>query len=460
MCPMQSVFKAYDVRATYPNPLNEDKAWKIGVGVGQYLQQHYGQGKVAVSHDHREMAPAMTESLIAGILSTGADVVMLGQADTSIQYFAIDHLGAIGGVQCTASHNPKEYIGFKISGKGALPIGRESGLQAIQEIAQLQSGDCPAAVGMLEQADVWAAYRQHVLRFMGELGRPMRVFVDASNGCGGVLVEKIFSDVPHLTVESINTRMGLPWAHEPNPMLPEGIDPTSEGVIAGEFDLGAAFDGDADRCMLVDENGKPVPCDLLTAALAGHFLQQHPGASIGYDLRSSRSAKDAIVAAGGTPVECKVGHVNIKAALRETGAVFAGELSGHFYYKDNACCDSGAITLAIVLGWLSRQDQEVGLSTLIAAHHSYAHSGECNFEIEDKEAALNVIEQTYGDKGRVFDLDGKTIDAWENHGYWFNVRASNTEPLLRLNAEAKNEALLQTLLKALAPMLGTPVSGH
>ncbi len=458
---LNQVFKAYDVRAVYPAPLNEDLGWRIGLATAKWLKAKQGAAgnTVVVSRDHRPAAPSMAEALINGLRAGGADVVDLGRCDTSIQYFAVPHFKAIGGVQCTASHNPIKYIGFKFSGAGAVPVGRDTGLAEIQALAEnITETACPAPVGKYETADVWALYRAHILRFMGALPRKVRVFVDASNGCGIALLDKVFADVPNLEVVSLNTEWTDQWAHEPNPLVPENMVPTEQGVKAGGFDIGACFDGDADRCMLTDETGASIGCDHLTAALAGHFLEETPGAGIVFDLRSSKSAKEAILAAGGKPHMSSVGHVNIKKLLRDTDSVFGGELSGHFYFKGNSFADSGAITLAIAIGIISRSG--VKLSSLINPHRKYPQSGEINFTCEDKAGAIAALKADYASQGKVFELDGLSVDAWEAKGFWFNVRASNTEPVLRLNAEAKTAEGLAQLMAALKPRLGVEAKGH
>jgi phosphomannomutase len=284
------------------------------------------------------------------------------------------------------------------------------------------------------------------------------VFVDASNGCGTELLTRVFNGVANLSFTSINTAWTDAWAHEPNPLVAANMVPTQSGVQAGRFDLGACFDGDADRCMFSDETGALVGCDHLTAALASTFLQRHPGAAVGYDLRSSKAVAEAVVAAGGQPVMAKVGHVNIKKLLRDTGAVFAGELSGHFYFRENACCDSGAITLAIVAGVVSRAGQP--LSALIAPHRKYPQSGERNFRHADIPSLLAQLETSFAPGAEVHKLDGLTLDAWSQAGWWINIRASNTEPLLRLNAEARDESTLTALLTRLLPLLGDEDHGH
>ncbi len=463
------VFKAYDVRALYPDPLNEDIAWRIGYAYGQYLRENNDgkPGTVLVSRDHRPAAPSMSEALVKGLRGVGMDVIDLGKCDTSFMYFAIPYLNkardgitVLGGIQTTASHNPIEYIGFKISGEEARPVGRDSGLLEIQKIAQSLEGPCPEPRGGYEPMDLWGPYKDHVMGFLSpNPARKLKVFVDVCNGMGTSLVPKVFNTVQNVEVITINDTYTDKWAHEPNPLVMENMVPTIRGVKQHGADLGASFDGDADRCMLVDDRGEVCGCDHLTAWLADHFLQQQPGSAIVYDLRSSKVVPETIAALGGQPVMSKVGHVNIKAKLRETGGIFGGELSGHFYFKHNSFADSGAITLAAALSVLGQSDKP--LSELIAPFRKYPQSGEINFDNDDKQGTIDSLNRDFG-KGAdmVYELDGISIDRWETDGYWFNVRASNTEPLLRLNAEARDPSTLKRLLDHLTPRMGKVHDGH
>jgi len=467
---ISKVFKAYDVRAIYPDPLGEDDAWKVGYATAQLLkQENGGPGKVVVSRDHRPAAPSMAGALIAGIRSAGMDVIDLGRCDTSVQYFAIPHLGACGGVQCTASHNPIKYIGFKISRAGAKPVGKGSGLDEIQAIAQKledENASCGQPIGKLEEHDIWDAYAAKIRSFLKPaLQKPVKLYVDCSNGMGTTLLEKVFNGIRNLEIVAINNVYTDKWAHEPNPLVEENMLPTVEGVKSTGSDLGACFDGDADRCMLVDEKGVPCGCDHLTAWLADTFVKSHPGSAIVYDLRSSKVVEETIKSLGVKPVRAMVGHVNIKKSLRDSDGSFGGELSGHFYFKDNSFADSGAILLAVALGVIGASDKP--LSELIKPYRKYPQSGERNFENEDKAGTMAKCKKIFGaGADLVDDLDGVTVDCWSGRGgavpggWWFNVRASNTEPLLRLNAEAKDKATLDALLAKLTPMLGHPAVGH
>lgn len=461
------IFKAYDVRAVYPEQINEAAAWKVGYATGQFLLRQAeaaGNRTVLVSRDMRPHSASLCQALTLGLRAAGADVIDLGMCDTSFIYFAINHLNAIGGIQTTASHNPIQYNGFKISGVHAKPIGAQTGLKDIQAIAQSldpsKGPDTVPPTGRYEERDLWDAYRAHVLRFLRPLRRRVRVFVDASNGMAGAMVPKVFEGVDNLEIIRLNFEITGSFAHDPNPLVAENMKPTQQGVLTHKADLGACFDGDADRCIFTDEQGQIVGCDHLTALLTESFLRSAPAdaRTIVYDLRSSKVVEEEIRRHGATPARSRVGHVFMKQVLRDTGGIFGGELSGHFYFRDNFYADSGAIAFAALLSVVGESDKP--LSELIAPFRRYPQSGEINFRVQDKAAVLAALKEKFGPRGSVDELDGVTIDCWEACGYWFNVRASNTEPLLRLNAEAKERSQLDALLAELRPMLGEEDHGH
>lgn len=464
---MPPIFKAYDVRATYPDKLNEAAAWKVGLATGRYLASlpNRPEGKysnhVAVTRDMRPHSPPLAEALIEGLRAAGLGVIDLGMCDTSFQYFAINHLGTLGGVQTTASHNPVHYNGFKISGPQARPIGADTGLKEIERIANtLGERGSVAPTGTLETMDLWKPYRCHIHKFLNPpptTKRPLKIFIDASNGMAGKLVPKVFEGVPNLTIVPLNFDFNAKWAHEPNPLVAENMKPTQKGVIEHKADLGVCFDGDADRCILTDEKGQIIGCDHLTALFATYFGGAR-GSTIVYDLRSSKAVEETVRAQGCIPRKGRVGHVFMKAVLRETNGIFGGELSGHFYFRDSFFTDSGAIAFAVALSILSRSDKP--MSELVAPFRRYPQSGEMNFKAQDKAGIMAGLKTQYGAMGTVEELDGVSVDAWEKHGWWFNVRASNTEPLLRLNTEAKDPATLKKLLDELTPKLGSPDDGH
>jgi len=460
---IEKIFKAYDVRATYPTPLNEDAAWKVGHATAQYLKRSRQnatdrvklEDTLVVGRDMRPSSPALAKALIDGISSVGMNVIDVGMIDTSFMYFAINHLGAVGGIQTTASHNPVQYNGFKISGPKAAPIGAASGLDDIKRIASSLRPGQTGESGKVQTRDLWPEYRKHVLQFL-DLKRPIRVVIDASNGMAGKMVPAVFDGVPNLQIIPVLFEITGSFTHEPNPLVEQNLDLLKKRIGEEKPDLGVCFDGDADRCMFIDENQKTIGCDIITALLAADFLKMpaNRGSTIVYDLRSSHVVADEVKSAGGTPRRDRVGHAFIKKTLADTKAVFGGELSGHFYFRDNFFADSGAIAFARLLSVLSAQDKP--LSALVAPLLRYTQSGEINFQVEDKDGKIRELADLYK-KGQVDYLDGITVDFGD---WWFNVRKSNTEPLLRLNLEAKTPAMMESKFAELKKILGEPIHGH
>ena len=459
------IFKAYDVRATYPNPLNEEMAWKVGHATAQFLKrsrQNLSAGQrvgredaILVGRDMRPSSPDLSRALSDGVRSVGINVIDLGMIDTSMMYFAINHLDAVGGIQTTASHNPVQYNGFKISGPKAKPIGAATGLEDIKRIATTLRVGQTGLLGGMEEADLWDPYRRHILKFF-DMGRTVRVAVDASNGMAGKMVPAVFGGIPDLVIIPVLFEITGSFVHEPNPLVEQNLQTLKQAMRQHGADLGVCFDGDADRCIFLDERANTIGCDLITALLVRDFLAQpgNEGATIVYDLRSSHVVADEVKAAGGEPRRDRVGHAFIKRTMAETKAVFGGELSGHFYFRDNFYADSGAIAFARVLSVLSNQPRP--LSALIAPLRRYNHSGEINFQVDDKDAKIRELADHYK-KGQIDYLDGITIDLGS---WWFNVRKSNTEPLLRLNLEAQSPQLLQEKLKEVQRILGEALVGH
>jgi phosphomannomutase len=462
---IDKVFKAYDVRATYPNPLNEEVAWKIGHATGQYLKrsrEKFGaeqrvkmEDTVVVGRDMRPSSPDLCRQLAEGLISTGMNVIDVGMVDTSFIYFAVNYFDCVGGIQTTASHNPIQYNGFKISGPHAKPIGSASGLDDIKRIATTLRVGQTGMKAKYEQRDIWPEYKAHVRKFLS-MKRKLRVVIDASNGMAGKFVPIIFGDVTELEIIPILFEITGSFTHDPNPLVESNLDMLKKKMAEVECDLGVCFDGDADRCMFVDEKGNTIGCDTMTALIAQDFLAmpENKGASIVYDLRSSHAVADAVTAAGGVPKRDRVGHAFIKKTMAETGAVFGGELSGHFYFRDNFYADSGAIAFARAVSILSGQHKP--LSELVAPFKQYAQTGEINFQVEDKDAKIRELAEAFK-KANVDYLDGITIDMGD---WWFNVRKSNTEPLLRLNLEAKDRAMMEEKFAELREILGEPVHGH
>lgn len=463
------VFKAYDVRATYPNPLNEQTAWKIGYGAARYLlEQAQASGDtdpmmrhIIVGRDMRPSSPSLANALMEGIRTYGAHVIDVGMVDTPFTYFAINYLDCAGGIMVTASHNPIDYNGFKISGRQAFPIGQSTGLDEISKFAAMADFEKvsppPVPTGRVEERDFWAGYREHVLSFLNLNGRSLKVVVDASNGMAGTMIKKVFKGVPGLEIIELHFRNNTgKFSHDPNPLIAANLADVRQKVLAEKANLGVCFDGDADRGIFVDDKAEIIGCDHLTAMLAGHFLKANPGAGIVYDLRSSRAVEEEIRGAGGKPIQSRVGHVFMKQVLRDHNAVFGGELSGHFYFRDNFNADSGAIIFAQVLSVLASSRKKLG--DLIKPIARYCQSGEINFMNEEKDLALRALEEHFEGAAEISHLDGLTIDCFRKEGWWCNVRQSNTEPVLRLNLEARNEVIRDRMINEISPMLGHRVA--
>ncbi len=459
MADIEKVFKAYDIRGLYPSQIDEDLAWAIGHATAQFLRTKlsgYERGqssvnRVVVGRDMRPHSEPLAKALIEGISSSGATCIDVGMVDTPMVYFAINHLGACGGIQVTASHNPIEYNGFKISGYQAKPVGESTGLKEIKHIVStLKRMPAGAALGPVQQVDLWDEYKQHVLKFL-DLKKPVKVYVDASNGMAGKMLPAIFGDVKDLTMIPLNFETNGTFVHAPNPLVAANMKWTQEGVLKNKADIGISLDGDADRCMFVDEKGQIVRCDIMTAWLAEDFLKTNPGSTIVYDLRSSKILAETVRAAGGVPRRERVGHSFMKKAMADTHAVFGGELSGHSYFRDNFHADSAAIVFARAISVLSAAGKP--LSECVAPLMKYSHSGEINFQVEDKEGKMKEVEETFKD-AEIDHLDGVTCTYPD---WWCNVRPSNTEPLLRLSLEAETPAKMKEKIAQLQAMLGKPV---
>lgn len=453
-----AIFKAYDIRGLYPEQIDEDAAWKIGHSTAQFLRSllqgiQRGQSNaqsLVVGRDMRSHSPSVSEALIAGMNASGANVIDIGMIDTPQIYFAINHLNTCGGVQITASHNPSQYNGCKISGQHARPIGANTGLQEIKHIAVALRHTEAAGSGTVTQQDLTEPYKRHVLNFLQPNYKKLKVVIDASNGMAGKWVPLIFGDL-NLDITELNFTHDGTFKHDPNPLVEANLAELKQTVIDKKADVGICFDGDADRLIVVDETGQTVGCDILTAMFADYFLEKNPGSTVVYDLRSSWVVKEEIEKHGGIARRDRVGHAFMKKTLKDTKAVFGGELSGHFYYRDNFFADSGMITLSHLINVLSQEDRP--MSEILKPLRRYASSGEMNFEVEDKQAAMDQLAKKYSD-AEIDNLDGVTV---QYKDWWFNVRPSNTEPLLRLNTEAKTPEMLSEKLDDLKAILGSPV---
>ena len=453
-----SIFKAYDIRGTYPDQINEEAAWKIGYAGAQFLRSMltgYERGQancqcICISRDMRTHSKKLSEALIEGMNATGANVIDIGMIDTPQMYFAINHLNTCGGIQVTASHNPAKYNGFKISGLHAKPIGIDTGLRDIEHLAMALLHTRGKQIGTITKLDLTEEYKKHVLKFLLPNLKKLKIAVDASNGMAGKMIDPVFGELP-IEIVRLNFEHKGTFKHEPNPLIEENLRELKEAVKKEKCDFGICFDGDADRMMIVDENSNNISCDLITALLAPYFLKIAPGAAIVFDLRSSLVVAEEILKAGGTPRRERVGHAYMKKALRDSHGIFGGELSGHFYYRDNFYADSALITVVHILNIISSANMPI--SKLIEPLRRYYSSGEINFKVEDKLQKMLELEKKYR-TGQIDHLDGVTVRFKE---WWFNCRPSNTEPLLRLNLEAKTKDLLEEKLKEVTDVLGTAV---
>ncbi|HEX5157376.1 MAG TPA: phosphomannomutase/phosphoglucomutase [Ktedonobacterales bacterium] len=423
------IFGAYDVRGIYPETLDEDVAYRIGRAFVQYL----GVQAVAVGRDMRVSSPALAGAVIRGITDQGADAIDLGMTTTDELYFAVGKFGYPAGVMVTASHNPKQYNGLKMCREDAIAISSETGGNAIRDLALAGNPPEPARKGRVIQRDVADDYVRHVLSFI-DVAKvlPLKIAVDAGNGMAGMIVPKVFAHLPCELIPLYFELDGTFPNHPASPIEPENTAVLRALVPEQQCDMGVAFDGDADRMFLVDEQGKLLGGDMVTALVAQSLLRKHPGATILYNLINSRSVPELIERDGGRAVRTRVGHSFIKAQMRQENAIFGGEHSGHFYFRDNWYADSGLIAFLVVLELISESGKTV--SELVRAVDHRFRSGEINSEVTDQQERMRAIETHYAAEGAQVDfLDGITVSfpTW-----WFNVRPSNTEPLLRLNLEA------------------------
>ncbi|MGH3424289.1 MAG: phosphomannomutase/phosphoglucomutase [Nocardioidaceae bacterium] len=439
---LAAIFKAYDIRGVVPDQLSPDTARRVGAA----FAAETGATAVVVGHDMRTSSPDLAAAFAAGVTAAGADVVAIGLASTDMLYFASGMLD-LPGAMFTASHNPARYNGIKLCRAGARPISESSGLAEIRDLAGRGEPEPAGAPGRITDRDMLAEYARYLRGLVDLSGgpgglRPLMVAVDAGNGMAGHTVPAVLDGAPVSVVPLYFELDGTFPNHEANPLDPDNLRDLQALVRSSEADCGLAFDGDADRCFLVDERGEPVPPSALTALIATRELAREPGASIIHNLISSRAVAEIVREHGGTPVRTRVGHSFIKARMAETGAVFGGEHSAHFYFRDFWFADSGMLAALHVLAALARS--EGTLSELMGEFARYAASGEINSTVDDQPAALATVEQAYAGRAgvRLDWLDGLTVAA---DGWWFNVRPSNTEPLLRLNVEASDERLLATV---------------
>jgi phosphomannomutase len=429
------IFKAYDIRGVVPDELDE----VVAEAVGGAFARLTGAPSIAVMHDMRTSSPLLAEAFARGVCAQGSDVIAAGLGPTDMLYYASGSLG-VPGAMITASHNPSKYNGFKLCRSGAKPVGRDSGLTELREAAEQGLAPAPGRQGTVSERDLLSGYAGYLNKLVDLSGiRPLKVAVDAGNGMAGHSVPHVLEGLPITLIPLYFELDGSFPHHEPNPIDPANLADLQRVVRAHGADVGLAFDGDADRCFVVDERAQIVSPSVLTALIAVRELAREPGATIIHNLITSRAVPEFITEHGGHPVRTRVGHSFIKARMAETGAVFGGEHSGHFYFRDFWYADSGMLAALHVLAALGTQDAP--LSQLLAGYSRYVASGEINSEVADQKAATEAVRQAFAGQPGVStdDLDGLTVTG---DGWWFNVRPSNTEPLLRLNVEAADEPTL------------------
>jgi phosphomannomutase len=430
------VFKAYDVRGLHGTELDEDGAYAIG----RAYAEHFEPRTMAVGRDMRVSAPSMAEAVIRGAAEGGSDVIDIGMVGTEMLYHAVGSLELEGGICVTASHNPKEYTGMKIVRRGALPVGGDSGLLDLRDRAQRGFGEV-ARQGEVRTHDIWPTFVEKVLSFV-DVGsiRPLRVVIDAANGMAGAMLPPVLERLPVEAVRCYFEPDGTFPNHEPNPLLPENREFIMRTTREEGADLGVAFDGDADRCFFVDDTGAFVPGDFVTALLAESILAKEAGGKVIYDVRASWGVPKTIEAAGGVPLINRVGHAFIKHRMRQEDAVFAGEVSAHYYFREFSQADSGVVPFLLLIELISRKGRK--LSELLEAYRrQYFLTGEINTPVADVALKIQELKERYAaEGGRISHLDGVSVDFDDWH---FNVRPSNTEPLLRLNLEALSEPLME-----------------
>jgi phosphomannomutase len=430
---LTAIVKAYDIRGVVPDDLDEALAEQLGRAAAVELQ---GEA-VVVGRDMRPSGEALAEAFMAGVRAQGVDTVDIGLASTDLLYYASGRLG-LPGAMWTASHNPARYNGLKLCRAGAEPVSLDTGLAAMRD--RVQAGDFPTAdsTGRAERRALLDEYAEHVKGFIDVAAlRPLKVAVDAGNGMGGLVVPAVFGGLPIELVPLYFELDGTFPNHPANPIEPENLVDLQRAVIANGCDIGLAFDGDADRIFCVDEEGRPVSPSLVTAIIAERILRKTPGETVLYNLICSRIVPETVEANGGHAVRTRVGHSFIKAVMRDTGAVFAGEHSGHYYFRDNFRADSGLIAAVVLLEALGEHGGP--LSKLVEPYDRYAASGEVNTEVADQTAAMDRVADAFRLRGEADWADGLTVNG---DGWWFNLRPSNTEPLLRLNVEAAGDATM------------------
>jgi phosphomannomutase len=442
-----SIFKAYDIRGTYPDEIDEALAHRIGAAFARFLDAK----RVVVGRDMRTMAPAIQDAVIDGILEQGCDVVDIGLASTPMAYYAIGKIPCDGGLNVTASHNPKQYIGFKLCRAEARPLSADHGIPDIRALVERGNLAPRGERGKRDFVDVKKDFVAQIAGFADGI-RPMTVAVDYANGMGAAEGPEIFAAIPGLEIVPLYEELdGTFPNHEANPLRESNLDDLRAKVKEIGAPLGVAFDGDADRCAFVDEEGRTVHADLMIVILARGMLARHPGKGIIYDLRSSTVVREEIERLGGRPVRERVGHSFMKETMRREDCIGGGELSGHFYFAENYYTDCGILACILALNQLCQEGRT--LKDAADELRRYYSTGEINFQVEDKDSLMKAVEDRYPD-GEIDHLDGVTVTYPD---WWVNVRPSNTEPYLRMCLEANTDQLMQQRRDEMFELLGRPV---
>ncbi len=439
---LETIFKAYDVRGLSPGELDEEAARRIGIGFAEFA----AAASIAVGSDVRASSPPLKAALLEGIVSRGVDVIDIGAITTDALYY-VSGAFDVPGVVITASHNPPEWNGMKFCLQGAAPVGQDTGLEDIKRIAADPPTDEPAQGSVTIEA-VLGGYVEHLLSVV-DIDRftKLRIAVDAGNGMAGIALPTVFDRIPASLDGLYLEPDGTFPNHPADPLVPENLEDLLARMAEVPADLGVAFDGDADRAFFIDDRLVPLPGSTTTALIADWFLQQHDGGVVVHNLICSKAVPETIRAAGGTPVRTRVGHSFIKQVMKDTGAVFGGEHSGHYYFADNYRADSGILAMLVLMQVLSEAGRP--LSELRKVYEPYAASGEINFDVGDQQGAMTAVEAAFH-AGETDYLDGLTVDLGDR---WFNLRPSNTEPKLRLNAEAPDSEAVEDLVAEVATII-------
>ncbi|MEK7503546.1 MAG: phosphomannomutase/phosphoglucomutase [Patescibacteria group bacterium] len=439
-----NIFKAYDIRGIYPREINEKAVYLIGRAFVKFLGK--SRPKIAVGRDNRLSSPALRKSLVKGLKDSGADIIDIGLSPTPALYFAVAHYSYDGGINITASHNPKEYNGLKLVREKAIPIGENTGLKQILKLAE--NAIVSDKIGRVKKKQVIDDYLKFNLRGMNLAAlRPLKIVIDTANAVPGILIPKLAGKLPCKIYHIFKELDGSFPNHSPNPLVKENLRSLCSEIKQKQADFGVAFDGDGDRVFFVDEKGGIISADMIIALMAEFILKDNPGSKILYDIRSSRAVKEIIEENGGKPVMWRVGHTFLKEKMREENILFGGEFAGHFYHKKHYFCEAPLFVLLKIIEMISIEGK--ALSQLVEPYRRYFHSGEINFQAQDKLGKIKELEKRFSD-GKIIKIDGLRVDFKD---WWFNVRPSNTEPLLRLIIEAKTKDLLDKKKAELSALL-------